>query len=57
MKFFNSIEDYQKPVDNLKKEHFFSKLKNGYPDDEEIERTMDTLNRFNNKIGEELTER
>ena len=24
---FNSIDDYQKPVDNLKKEHFFSKLK------------------------------
>ena len=26
--YFNSIEDYQKPVDNLKKEDFFSKLKN-----------------------------
>ena len=25
--FFNCIEDYQKPVDNLKKEDFFSKLK------------------------------
>ena len=25
--FFNCIEDYQKPVDNLKKEYFFSKLK------------------------------
>ena len=34
--FFNSIEDYQKPVDNLKKEYFFSKLKNDYPDDEEL---------------------
>ena len=33
--YFNGIEDYQKPVNNLKKEHFFSKLKNGYPDDEE----------------------
>ena len=41
--YFNSIEDYQKPVDNLKKEHFFSKLKNGYPDDEEIQRTMDII--------------
>ena len=25
--FFNCIENYQKPVDNLKKEDFFSKLK------------------------------
>ena len=33
--YFNIIEDYQKPVDNLKKEDFFSKLKNYYPDDEE----------------------
>ena len=54
--YFNSIEDYQKPVDNLKKEHFFSKLKNGYPNDEEIQRTMDIIKRFNIKNGEELTE-
>ena len=26
--YSNSIECYQKPVDNLKKENFFSKLKN-----------------------------
>ena len=25
--YFNSIDDYQKPVDNLKKEDFFSKSK------------------------------
>ena len=25
--YFNSIEDYQKPVNNLRKEDFFSKLK------------------------------
>ena len=37
--YFNSSEDYQKPVDNLIKEDSFSKLKNDYPDDEEIERT------------------
>ena len=54
--YFNSIEDYQKPVDNLKKEHFFSKLKNGYPDDEEIQRTLDIIKKFNIKNGEELTE-
>ena len=54
--FFNSIEDYQKPVDNLKKEDFFSKLKNKCPDDEEIERTKEILKRFDIKNGEELTE-
>ena len=32
--FFNCIEDYQKSVDNLKKEDFFSNLKNEYPEDE-----------------------
>ena len=37
--FFNSIEDYQKPVDNLKKQYFFSKLKNDYPSDKENEGT------------------
>ena len=55
--YFNSIDDYQKPVDNLKKEDFFSKLKNKYPDDEEIERTKELIKKFNNKNGEELTER
>ena len=54
--YFNSIDDYQKPVDNLKKEHFFSKLKNKCPDDKEIERTMDNIRRFNIKNGEELTQ-
>ena len=54
--YFNSIDDYQKSVDNLEKEHFFSKLKNKCPDDEEIERTMDIIKRFHNKNGEELTQ-
>ena len=54
--FFNSIEDYQKPVDNLKKEDFFTKLKFFCSDDEEIERTMDIIDKFNIKNGEELTE-
>ena len=53
---FNCIDDYQKPVDNLKKEDFFSKLKNKCPDDVEIQRTMDIIKRFNIKNGEELTE-
>ena len=54
--FFNCIEDYQKPIDNLKKEDFFSKLKNKCPDDEKIERTKEIMKIFNNKNGEELTE-
>ena len=54
--FFKSIEEYQKPVSNLKEEHFFSKLKNGYPNDEEIERTKEIINLVNIENGEELTE-
>ena len=50
----NSIDDYKKP-DNLKKEDFFSKLKNDYPDDEEIERTKEIIKLFDIKNGEELT--
>ena len=53
-KYFNSIDDYQKPVDFLKKEDFISKLKNCYPDDKEIERTI--IKKFNIKNGEDLTE-
>ena len=54
--FFNSTDDYQKPVDNLKKEDFFSKLKKKCPDDEKIERTMDIIRKFNIKNGEEVTQ-
>ena len=54
--YFNGTEDYQKPVDNLKEEHFFSGLKNGYPNDEEIQRTMDIIEKFNIENGEELPE-
>ena len=53
--YFNSIDDYQKPVDNLKKQDFFSKLKNDYPDDDEIERTKEIIKLFNIKDGEQLT--
>ena len=52
---FNSIDDYKKPVNNLKKEDFFSKLKNDYPDDDEIERTKEIIKLFNIKDGEQLT--
>ena len=53
--YFNSINDYKKPVNDLKKEDFFSKLKNDYPDDDEIERTKGIIKLFNIKDGEELT--
>ena len=53
--YFNSINDYKKPVDNLKKENFFSNLKSDYPDDDEIERTKEFIKLFNIKNGEELT--
>ena len=54
--YFNSIDDYQKPIDILKKEDFFSKLRKKCPDDEEMEGTMDIIKRFNNENGQELTE-
>ena len=54
--YFNSIDHYQKPVDNLKKEDFFNKMKNKCPDDEETERTKVIIEKFNIKDGEELTE-
>ena len=53
--YFNTIDDYQKPVDNLKKEDFFSKLKNECPNDDEIERTKEIIKVFDIKNGEELT--
>ena len=53
--FFNCVEDCQKPADNLKKEDFFSKLKNDHPSDEEIERTKKIIEKFNIKNGEEIT--
>ena len=53
--YFNSIDAYQKPVNNLKKEEFFNKSKNDYLSDKEIERTKEIIKRFNFKNGEELT--
>ena len=54
--YFNSIDDYQKPVDNLKQKDFFSKLKNKCPDDEETKRTKEIIKKFCINNGEELTE-
>ena len=54
--YFNSIDDYKNVVHNLKKEDFFSKLKNKCPDDREIQRTKEIIEIFNIKNGKELTE-
>ena len=54
--YFNKIEDYNKPVDNLENKDFYSKLKNKRPDDIEIDRTREIIEKFNNKDGKELTE-
>ena len=50
--YFNSLDDYQKPVDNLEKEDIFSKLKNRCPDNEEIERTKGIIKKINFKSRE-----
>ena len=54
--YFNNIQDYQKPVNELKKEDFFSYLNNKCPVDREIKRTMDVIKRFDIRNGEELTD-
>ena len=51
--YFNSIDDCRKPVNSLKKEDFFGKLKNNCPDDHEKERTREIINLFNKKNGED----
>ena len=52
--YFNTFDDYQKLINDLKKP-FFSKLKNAYLSDEETERTNKITGKFNAKNGEELT--
>ena len=44
--YFKSFKDYDLPIDQLTKENYFSKLKNGYPENEEIERTNESLKRL-----------
>ena len=53
---FDSIDDYQKPIDKLDKENFFSKIKNECPDDEEREQTKEIIKLINIKNGKELTQ-
>ena len=54
--YFNSIDDYKKPVHNLENKDFFSKLKNKCLDDNEIDRTREIIKKFNIKNGKELTQ-
>ena len=49
------IENLLLTLSNLKREHFFSKLKNKCPDDEEIQRTKKGIKLFNIKSGEQLS--
>ena len=48
------LKNKKKPVNNLEKKDFLSKLKNKCPDEEEIERAMDIIKRFFFINGEEL---
>ena len=54
--YFNNVSDYQKPVHNLKKEDFFSELKNSYPSDDETNRTKEIIKIVNIKSGDQLIE-
>ena len=56
MKYINTLDDYKKLDNNLKKQDFFCKLKSDYPSDEEIELTKGIIKFFNIKNGEELTQ-
>ena len=47
--YSNSFDDYKKLVDNLKKEDFFSKLKNKCPNDDKVEQTKEIIKLFNIK--------
>ena len=42
--YFTGLDDYQKPVDILKKQDFFSKLQNDYPSDEKKKEQKKLLN-------------
>ena len=53
---FNSIDEYKKPVNNLEKENFFSKLKNKWPDDDEIERTRKIIKALQIKDGKKMAQ-
>ena len=51
--YFN-WENFDQPL-NLKKEDFYSTLKQSYPSDEEIDRTFEIIKKYEIKTGRELT--
>ena len=53
--YFKSIAVYKKPVENLKKEDFFHKLKSECPSDAGMKSTKEIIKLFDFKNGEELT--
>ena len=53
--YFNNFDDYQKPLNDLKKKNYFNELKYKLPNIDEIERTIKFSRRFNIKNEEELT--
>ena len=53
--YFNCLGDYQKPVNDLKREDFISKLKKKSPSYEEMERTKQFVRKVKIRIVEELT--
>ena len=54
--YFKSLDDYDLSITNLVKEDYFSKLKNGCPENSEIQRTNEIIETFKIKTGKELTE-
>ena len=54
--YFISIDEHQKPVNNLQEEGFFGNLQNKGPDDEEIKRTKEGIKVFDIKNERELTQ-
>ena len=54
--YFKNLEDYNKDISTLTKQDYYSKLKNNYPDDEEIKRTNKIIQTFKIKNGRELTQ-
>ena len=54
--YFKSYDGYNLPITNLTKEDYFKRLKNGQPQDGEIQRTNEIFHTFKIKTGKELTE-
>ena len=52
--YYKSLEDYEKPIEELiecGKEALYSMVKNKCPDQEEVDRTNETIRYFNLKNG------